>query len=89
MWAQLAGRVPRLANLMVRLPVLGAIALWLAGVDRRRSVPAFARRPFRRSYAGPSAAAAGGTPVVLWVDSFSDSFDPEVAADVTITVVAS
>ena len=80
MWSQLAGRVPRLANLMMRLPVLGALALWAAGVDRRRSVPAFARRPFRRSYAGPSAAAAGGKPVVLWVDSFSDSFDPEVAA---------
>ena len=57
MWAQL-GRAgsPRLANLMMRLPVLGALALWLAGVDRRRSVPAFARRPFRRSCAGPSAA---------------------------------
>jgi FAD/FMN-containing dehydrogenase/Fe-S oxidoreductase len=80
MWSQLAGRVPRLANLMMRLPVLGALALWLAGIDRRRTVPAFARRPFRRQYAGPSPAAAGGTPVLLWVDSFSDSFDPEVAA---------
>nr|WP_246142582.1 FAD-binding and (Fe-S)-binding domain-containing protein [Nocardioides rubriscoriae] len=80
MWSQLAGRVPRLANLMMRLPLLGALALWLAGVDRRRTVPAFARRPFRRSYAGPSPAAAGGRPVILWVDSFSDSFDPEVAA---------
>jgi FAD/FMN-containing dehydrogenase/Fe-S oxidoreductase len=76
-WAQLAGRTPRLANLAVRLPVIGALALWLAGVDRRRSVPAFARRPFRRSWSGSSST---GTPVVLWVDSFSDSFDPEVAA---------
>ncbi|QDH10673.1 FAD-binding oxidoreductase [Nocardioides dongxiaopingii] len=79
-WARIAGLTPRLANLAVRLPLVGAVALWLAGVDRRRSVPAFARRPFRRSYVGPSAAARGGTPVVLWVDSFSDSFDPEVAA---------
>lgn len=79
MWAQLAGRVPRLANLMVRLPLLGPLALWLAGVDRRRSVPAFARRPFRRS-AGRPTGTGTGTPVLLWVDSFSDAFDPEVAA---------
>ncbi len=77
LWARIAGRVPRLTNRAVRLPLLGPLALWLAGVDRRRSVPAFAHRPFRRSH--PSLPTTG-RPVVLWVDSFSDSFDPEVAA---------
>ncbi len=79
-WARIAERTPRLANLAVRLPVLGRLALWLAGVERRRSVPAFARRPFRRSWTGSGSGRTTGTPVVLWVDSFSDSFDPEVAA---------
>lgn len=84
-WARLAGRTPalaRLANLVVRLPLLGPLLLTLAGVDRRRSVPRFAARPFRRTRRGRAevSGATGGTPVVLWVDSFSDSFDPEVAA---------
>jgi Fe-S oxidoreductase len=77
LWSRLAGWTPRLANLAIRLPVLGPAFLWLAGVDKRRSVPAFARRPFRRSFA--PLAAQGRKPVVLFADSFSDSFSPEVA----------
>ncbi|MEV8503565.1 FAD-binding and (Fe-S)-binding domain-containing protein [Actinoplanes sp. NPDC051475] len=81
-WARLAGWTPRLANLGVRLPVLGGFLLWLAGVDKRRSVPAFARRPFRRTFRP----AAGGKPVVLFADSFSDAFSPEVA-EATVRVL--
>ena len=76
LWSRLASRMPRLANLMVRLPVLGTLALWLAGVDRRRSVPRFARRTFRSAFEPRDA----GTPVLLFADSFSNHFDPEVAA---------
>jgi FAD/FMN-containing dehydrogenase/Fe-S oxidoreductase len=84
LWARLAGWTPRLANLAVRLPVLGPILLWLAGVDKRRSVPAFARRPFRRSFTAE--AAEGRKPVVLFADSFADSFSPEVA-EATVRVL--
>ncbi|MDR7276139.1 FAD-binding and (Fe-S)-binding domain-containing protein [Catenuloplanes atrovinosus] len=83
MWARLAGWMPRLANLGVRLPLIGRAALWLAGVDGRRSVPAFARRPFRRTF---RPAATPGKPVVLFADSFSDAFSPEVA-DATVRVL--
>jgi FAD/FMN-containing dehydrogenase/Fe-S oxidoreductase len=79
-WARLAGRTPRMANLAVRLPLLGRSLLWLAGVDRRRSVPAFARRPFRRNFA--SVDSSTRTPVVLFADSFTDAFSPGVAASV-------
>jgi len=81
-WARLAGRLPRLANVGVRLPVVGKAALWLAGVDKRRSVPAFARRPFRRTFRPGT----GGKPVVLFADSFSDAFSPEVA-EATVRVL--
>ena len=77
-WARLAGWLPRLANLGARLP----LTLWLAGVDKRRSVPAFARRPFRRTFRGR----AGGKPVILFADSFSDAFSPEVA-EATVRVL--
>ncbi|BFU45323.1 FAD-binding and (Fe-S)-binding domain-containing protein [Krasilnikovia sp. MM14-A1004] len=83
-WARLAGWTPRLANAAVRLPGLGGLALWLAGVDKRRAVPAFARRPFRRTFT--PATAEGRTPVVLFADSFSDAFSPEVA-DATVRVL--
>ncbi|GAA3934897.1 FAD-binding and (Fe-S)-binding domain-containing protein [Actinoplanes auranticolor] len=84
LWARLAGWTPRLANLAVRMPVLGPFLLWLAGVDKRRSVPAFARRPFRRTFA--TTAAEGRQPVVLFADSFSDAFSPEVA-EATVRVL--
>jgi FAD/FMN-containing dehydrogenase/Fe-S oxidoreductase len=84
LWARLAGWTPRLANAAVRLPVLGPFLLWLAGVDKRRSVPAFARRPFHRSFA--RRAAEGRKPVVLFADSFSDAFSPEVA-EATVRVL--
>ncbi|MDG6101831.1 FAD-binding and (Fe-S)-binding domain-containing protein [Dactylosporangium aurantiacum] len=75
-WARLAGWTPRLANLGMRLPGLGRLLRWLAGVDRRRTVPAFARRPFRRTFRPEP----GGTPVILFADSFSDAFSPDAAA---------
>ncbi|MET7421209.1 FAD-binding and (Fe-S)-binding domain-containing protein [Dactylosporangium sp. NPDC005555] len=82
-WARLAGWTPRLANLGIRLPLLGGFLLWLAGVDKRRSVPRFARRPFRRTFK-PSP--TPGKPVVLFADSFSDAFSPSVAA-ATVSVL--
>ncbi|GAA3343015.1 FAD-binding and (Fe-S)-binding domain-containing protein [Amorphoplanes nipponensis] len=84
LWARLAGWTPGPANLAIRLPVLGRFLLWLAGVDKRRSVPAFARRPFRRTFAAK--AAEGRKPVVLFADSFSDAFSPEVA-EATVRVL--
>lgn len=83
MWARLAGRIPRLANAAIRIPVIGPMLLWLAGVDRRRSVPAFARKPFRRTFSPRRSALK---PVVLFSDSFSDAFSPEVA-DATVRVL--
>ncbi|GAA2495008.1 FAD-binding and (Fe-S)-binding domain-containing protein [Terrabacter carboxydivorans] len=76
LWARLGGRVPGVANRMLTLPVVGPAALWLAGVDRRRSIPAFARRPFRRTF---TPASSDLKPVVLFADSFTDAFSPEVA----------
>jgi len=86
-WARLAGRAPRLANALVKAPVLGPAGLLAAGVDRRRSVPAFARQPFRRRWAAAGGEQRdGGTPVLLFVDSFSESFSPE-AAEATVRVL--
>lgn len=75
-WARLASKAPRLANSAMRAPVLGALVMRLAGVDRRRSLPAFAHRTFREWFeAHPK---ANGTPVALWVDTFTEYFSPAV-----------
>ena len=74
-WARLASRAPRLANAVLGGP-LSAAGKRLAGIDRRREPPRFARTTFRRWFAGHPAAA--GDPVLLWVDTFTDHFTPEV-----------
>ena len=89
-WARLAGVAPRVVNTLLRPRAVQRLVLRAGGMDTRRRVPAFAARPFRRlvpdrvtarpDAAGPGGAApADGRPaVVLWADSFSDAFSPEV-----------
>lgn len=77
LWARLAGPVAPAVNAVMRLPFVRRPALWAAGVDPRRSIPAFARVPFRRSDIRRRRVA--GQPVLLFVDSFSDGFTPGVA----------
>ncbi|MGW0178089.1 FAD-binding and (Fe-S)-binding domain-containing protein [Nocardia sp. NPDC003345] len=73
-WARLVSalRLGPALNAGTRLPGLGALIRWSAGVDRRRDLPAFARRSNRRATRIPDAT---GQPVVVWVDSFTDGFD--------------
>lgn len=75
-WARLASRVPRLANATLRRPGLAAVAKRLGGIDPRRPLPEFAPQTFRSWFAGQ--ASAGGTPIQLWVDTFTDHFTPSV-----------
>ncbi|MFK4548040.1 FAD/FMN-containing dehydrogenase/Fe-S oxidoreductase [Streptomyces tendae] len=75
-WARVACRMPRLANAALTGPLASA-AKRLAGVDARRPLPRFARQTFRRWFA-ERPTAARGKPVVLWVDTFTDHFTPQV-----------
>ncbi|MCK2220292.1 FAD-binding protein [Actinomadura sp. ATCC 31491] len=77
LWARLASRLPRAANAVLRAPALRRPALALAGVDARRTLPAFAPRTFR-SWFARRARPAGGRPVLLFVDTFTDHFAPEI-----------
>jgi Fe-S oxidoreductase len=91
-WARITP--PRLANRLLRNRLVAAAAKALAGVDRRRSLPAFSERPWREhpgtscAVAAPATTtqdAAGETPDVwLWADSFTDAF----AADTGRAAVA-
>ncbi len=75
-WARLAARAPRMVNATLRRPALAAMAKRFGGIDARRPLPQFARQTFRawlRRHPTPP-----GTPVLLWVDTFTDHFTPEV-----------
>ncbi len=68
-WARLASVAPRLAN------ALAPAARRLGGIAPERQLPAFARKPFTRGFRG---SAGGGQPVLLWPDTFTNYFAPEV-----------
>jgi FAD/FMN-containing dehydrogenase/Fe-S oxidoreductase len=79
-WARLAARAPGAANAALRTPGLAALAKRAGGIDARRPLPRFAPQTFRAWFAGRPAPepAADRTPVLLWVDTFTDHFTPEV-----------
>jgi len=81
-WLRAATRVPRLINRLSRLRHLTRIGLRLAGGDPRREAPQLAARPFRRTPEARRARtpdSSRGPAVVLWIDSFTNAFSPEIA----------
>ncbi|WP_096305333.1 FAD-binding and (Fe-S)-binding domain-containing protein [Jatrophihabitans sp. GAS493] len=90
-WSRLASHTPRAANFALRRKSLSALGKRMAGVDQRRPLPEFATETFRDWFAGRQKARGGGAtpltgqPVMLWVDTFTDHFSPEVGrAAVTV-----
>ncbi len=86
-WARLAAKAPRLVNAALRQPTLGAAAKRLGGIDARRPLPRFARKTFRRWFEGQTietllddGSEPTATPVLLWVDTFTEHFTPAVGA---------
>jgi FAD/FMN-containing dehydrogenase/Fe-S oxidoreductase len=88
-WGRLITRARLLAglvNLSTTTPGVRGLVRWAAGVDQRRPLPKFAPIAARRQIGMPELT---GTPVVVWVDSFSDCFNAEtVAAAVRVLAAA-
>jgi FAD/FMN-containing dehydrogenase/Fe-S oxidoreductase len=83
LWLRGARRVPRLANALLGRP----LARRAAGIDVRRNLPPVttnATDTLRRltgSATTEGRAGEGPEPLVLWVDTFTASFAPEIADD--------
>jgi Fe-S oxidoreductase/FAD/FMN-containing dehydrogenase len=71
-WARLASLAPGLANALARSRFVKS----LAGVDSRRSIPALAPRTFRSGFEPRQ---KEGPRVLLWTDTFTNHFQPEIA----------
>lgn len=84
-WLRLATAVPglpRVANALARRPALASIAKRLGGIAPQRDIPALAPRPLRRLVEARRAHADSTKPrVLLWPDTFTSTFDPELALD--------
>jgi len=83
-WAPVASRFPRVANALMRAPVLGALGKQIAGIAKERNLPAFAPVPFRRAARRRMPTAflrddSNAKKVILWVDTFNENFSPDVA----------
>lgn len=81
-WLRLGRATPWLFNLAGRAP--SRLVAWAAGVDARRGIPAVAPRAERSAWRAVAArdghsSHKGNKEVVLFVDTFTDSFTPRVA----------
>ena len=74
-WARLASLAPRLANRAMALTRIPG-ARRLAGLAEERPLPAFTHQTFRSWFADHPT--SPGDPVVLWVDTFTNHFSPQV-----------
>jgi Fe-S oxidoreductase len=76
-WAQLASHAPRLANFVTQTRGLSALVKAAGGVSQARRLPAFAPSTFR-AWVESNPVAQEGTRVILWPDTFTNHFQPEV-----------
>lgn len=82
-WLGGASRVPWLVNALAGAGPLRRLGMRAAGMDPRREVPELAPRSFRRIWRREAAkqqvAKPDATTVMLWVDTFTNAFDPDIA----------
>ncbi len=72
-WARLTAPMAPLANSMLRLGPVARLAKATAGIDQRRSIPAFAPKTLRKTAGVPDVV----PDVWIWADSFTDHFFPD------------
>jgi Fe-S oxidoreductase len=84
-WAAITTGSPllaRLANRSLAVKPAAALAKRLGGIDHRRPLPAFAPQSFRQWFAARRGAVhapvSTRTPALLWVDTFTNAFAPQV-----------
>lgn len=78
-WARLVGPIAPVVNRLLAVRAVQRLVTLVGGIDARRSIPGFAQRPFRARVRGRDRSIAAGRPrVVLWADTFTDSFSDTI-----------
>ena len=78
-WARAASHASGLFNLGARMPALREVVKIAAGISTKRNLPRIAAQSFAGWFANRHAANDGKPRVVLWPDTFSNYFQPEIA----------
>jgi Fe-S oxidoreductase/FAD/FMN-containing dehydrogenase len=76
--ARVASLAPGLVNFLTQTRPLGAVAKLALGVSQKRHIPPFAMTTFKRRFAARPHRNGGGRRVLLWADTFTNHFEPEV-----------
>lgn len=78
-WSRLASMAPGFVNLFTQLPVLSAVAKFVAGMPQKRIIPAFAPETFKSWWSKREPRNEGKPKVILWADTFNNHFFPETS----------
>lgn len=76
-WAAMVAIAPRLANGIVRMPLVNGAIKKLVGIAKERNLPAFAGATFRSEFRRRNAQEGTKPQVLLWADTFNNNFRPE------------
>jgi FAD/FMN-containing dehydrogenase/Fe-S oxidoreductase len=77
-WARMASYTPRLANTLGRFPPTAGFAKRVLHIAPQRTLPEFATSTFRSRIKGRRTGTGTGT-VLLWADTFTNYFQPNIA----------
>jgi FAD/FMN-containing dehydrogenase/Fe-S oxidoreductase len=78
-WARLASLAPGVVNFLGRAPGVGWLLKRAGGIATERALPRFAPRTFRQQFEARRTPPDGRPKVILWPDTFNNSFHPETA----------
>jgi Fe-S oxidoreductase len=78
-WSRVASHLPGVANFFTQTPFLRGAAKAAAGISSHRRIPPFAKEPFTRWFRSRERVPRTGRRVLLWPDTFTNYFEPEIA----------
>ncbi|WP_435824928.1 FAD-binding and (Fe-S)-binding domain-containing protein [Nocardia rhamnosiphila] len=82
LWLRFARRTPRITNRLSGIRAFRPLVAWMAGIDARRDIPRIGATADRRAWRAArqvTMSCVATKEVVLFVDTFTESFTPEVA----------
>jgi FAD/FMN-containing dehydrogenase/Fe-S oxidoreductase len=85
---RLFARAPGIPNAFLGAPGVGRALCRLAGITTERTVPRLAGRPFRRGSMADARRDDTQASVVVWPDTFTNAFRPQIAEDVVAVLEA-
>ncbi len=81
--ARLASHAPGLANLLTQTEPFASLGKRAIGIATERAAPKFAPATFTSSFAPRANRTTGNGRVLLWPDTFTNHFEPEIALAAT------